>query len=241
MLPLFRADPRLALGRHSGATIASMLCSSDRARQLRAGARSSASSRSTSWRESPGYGLAGESALDAVALLLPGWALVACGLGSWLRRPESRFGVLLAVAGIAWFLAEVGRPPRRRLVPGVHPGPVPVCCLPAARGARCARSIPPAGLARASREWWCRSRTSGRCWCSGCCRRCSSTRGRTVAGRVRPTSSWWPTGADSCCRPRARRGVSLGLAWTLALTILVGRSARDAERRGSSSSPARRT
>lgn len=61
-------------------------------------------------RESPGYGLAGTSPLDAVALLLPGWALVAGGLGSWLRRPESSFGVLLAAAGFAWFAPEWDNP-----------------------------------------------------------------------------------------------------------------------------------
>ena len=61
-------------------------------------------------RDDPGYGLAGTSTLDAVALLAPGWALVACGVAWWVGREEGRFGVLLALAGLAWFVAEWDNP-----------------------------------------------------------------------------------------------------------------------------------
>ena len=35
--------------------------------------------------------------------LLTGWTMIACGLAGWWRRPQSRSGSLLAVAGFAWF------------------------------------------------------------------------------------------------------------------------------------------
>ena len=40
----------------------------------------------------------------AIADLVVGWTLVAAGLAAWWRRPESRIGLLLAVAGFSWFL-----------------------------------------------------------------------------------------------------------------------------------------
>lgn len=57
-------------------------------------------------RDDPGFWFAGESGTAGVALLVAGWALVACGLTFWLRRPANRFGPLLAAAGFAWFLLE---------------------------------------------------------------------------------------------------------------------------------------
>ena len=50
-------------------------------------------------RDHPGYGFAGSSDAAGAALLAAGWALIGCGLASWLRRPASRFGVLLTTAG----------------------------------------------------------------------------------------------------------------------------------------------
>jgi signal transduction histidine kinase len=48
---------------------------------------------------------------DDVAGWLPdlatGWALIACGLVGWARRPESRSGPLLAATGFAWFAANL--------------------------------------------------------------------------------------------------------------------------------------
>ena len=61
-------------------------------------------------REEPGYWFGGDSTLGAVGLLGAGWALVACGLASWWRRPESRFGPLLVAGGFAWFVPELNNP-----------------------------------------------------------------------------------------------------------------------------------
>jgi signal transduction histidine kinase len=38
--------------------------------------------------------------------LVTGWALIACGLVAWSRRPESRSGALLAATGFSWFLGN---------------------------------------------------------------------------------------------------------------------------------------
>ena len=54
----------------------------------------------------PVASFSGTSALARVALVAAGWSLVAVGLGSWLRAPASRFGLLLATAGFGWFLLE---------------------------------------------------------------------------------------------------------------------------------------
>ena len=61
-------------------------------------------------RDEPGGSLAGDSVAGNLALLGAGWALVACGAAAWTRRPESRFGAVLALAGMAWFLAELQNP-----------------------------------------------------------------------------------------------------------------------------------
>ena len=36
-----------------------------------------------------------------------GWGFVGAGLYAWRRRPESRFGLLMVLAGFAWFLGPV--------------------------------------------------------------------------------------------------------------------------------------
>src|SRR5262245_10681515 len=61
-------------------------------------------------RDDPGYWFAGSSGLAGVALLAAGWALIACGLASWLQRPGSRWGLLLVAAGFAWFVPEWNNP-----------------------------------------------------------------------------------------------------------------------------------
>jgi signal transduction histidine kinase len=48
--------------------------------------------------------VSGEAIRLAVADLVVGLALVACGLAAWLRRPESRVGSLLVLSGFTWFL-----------------------------------------------------------------------------------------------------------------------------------------
>jgi signal transduction histidine kinase len=61
-------------------------------------------------RDEPGFWFAGTSGAAGVAFLVTGWALVACGVAFWTRRPASRFGPLLAAAGFAWFLLEWNNP-----------------------------------------------------------------------------------------------------------------------------------
>jgi signal transduction histidine kinase len=61
-------------------------------------------------RREPAYALVGDSPARAVAELAAGYALIAVGTVSWIRRPESGFGALLAVAGIGWLLAEWNNP-----------------------------------------------------------------------------------------------------------------------------------
>ena len=61
-------------------------------------------------RGEPAFSLAGGSPAAGVAGLVAGWSLLAAGLGAWARRPTSRFGALVAAAGLAWFLAEWNNP-----------------------------------------------------------------------------------------------------------------------------------
>lgn len=49
----------------------------------------------------------GQSLPAAGADLAVGWALIACGLLGWSRRPQSRVGPLLALTGFAWFLGTL--------------------------------------------------------------------------------------------------------------------------------------
>jgi signal transduction histidine kinase len=46
-----------------------------------------------------------------MADLAVGWTLIGCGLVCWSRRPQSRVGALLALAGFAWFLGTLARSP----------------------------------------------------------------------------------------------------------------------------------
>ena len=61
-------------------------------------------------RDAPGSSLSGGSTGAIVVLVGVGWAQLACGLIASIRRPASRFGVLLAAAGAAWFLVEYINP-----------------------------------------------------------------------------------------------------------------------------------
>jgi signal transduction histidine kinase len=61
-------------------------------------------------RAHPDGSLAGRSVAGALALLGAGWGLVAAGVVAWRRWPQSRFGALLAAAGLAWMLAELPNP-----------------------------------------------------------------------------------------------------------------------------------
>ena len=61
-------------------------------------------------RGEPGFALVGDSLPRAVVELTAGWALITVGAVSWMRRPQSRFGALLTLAGVGWFLAEWNNP-----------------------------------------------------------------------------------------------------------------------------------
>ena len=58
----------------------------------------------------PGWWFAGESNAAFALELTAGVAVVGAGVSAWQRRPASRFGPLLAIAGIAWFLPEWDNP-----------------------------------------------------------------------------------------------------------------------------------
>jgi signal transduction histidine kinase len=49
----------------------------------------------------------GQSLPAVAADLAVGWALIACGLLGWARRPQSRVGPLIALTGFAWFLGNL--------------------------------------------------------------------------------------------------------------------------------------
>jgi signal transduction histidine kinase len=61
-------------------------------------------------REDPAGSLGGDSIAANLALAGAGWALVVTGAVAWARRPSSRFGILLAAAGFAWFLVPLDNP-----------------------------------------------------------------------------------------------------------------------------------
>ena len=61
-------------------------------------------------RREPAHSLAGNAPAAGAAGLLAGWSLLAAGLWAWARRPGSRFGPLVAAAGVTWFLAEWNNP-----------------------------------------------------------------------------------------------------------------------------------
>jgi len=51
----------------------------------------------------------GELALTTADLAV-GWILIACGVVAWARRPESRVGALMSLAGFTWFLGTLFEP-----------------------------------------------------------------------------------------------------------------------------------
>jgi signal transduction histidine kinase len=61
-------------------------------------------------RDDPTFSFAGTSPGGAVALLGAGWALLACALAFWGRRPGNAFGPILVAASGAWFVAEWDNP-----------------------------------------------------------------------------------------------------------------------------------
>src|SRR5215210_352750 len=61
-------------------------------------------------RGNPYGSLGGDSIAASLALAGPGWALVITGAVAWARQPSSRFGILLAATGFAWFLVALDNP-----------------------------------------------------------------------------------------------------------------------------------
>ena len=53
--------------------------------------------------------------VELLVILAVGWSFAGCGLTGWARRPASRTGPLMMVAGLVWFLRAVA----------AFPGPVP--------------------------------------------------------------------------------------------------------------------
>ena len=60
-------------------------------------------------RTDPDYAFAETGATIAVELFA-GYALIACGLEWWRRRPGDRLGLLLVAGGCGWFLLEFNNP-----------------------------------------------------------------------------------------------------------------------------------
>jgi uncharacterized membrane protein YgdD (TMEM256/DUF423 family) len=54
--------------------------------------------------------------------LATGLALCVCGIASWLRRPDSRIGPALLVAGVLWFAGTAA--PASAVVRYAHRGPL---------------------------------------------------------------------------------------------------------------------
>jgi signal transduction histidine kinase len=61
-------------------------------------------------RAHPGWWFAGESDAAPALMLLTGLGLIGAGAGGWQRHPASRFGPLLWLAGVAWFIPEWNNP-----------------------------------------------------------------------------------------------------------------------------------
>ena len=61
-------------------------------------------------RAHPGWWFAGESDAASALELVAGLGLIVAGAAAWLRRSASRFGLLLALAGLVWFAPEWNNP-----------------------------------------------------------------------------------------------------------------------------------
>ena len=61
-------------------------------------------------RREPAFSFAGELPMRAAAELIAGWSLLAVGLIAWMRRRGNGFGALLVAASFGWFLLEWNNP-----------------------------------------------------------------------------------------------------------------------------------
>lgn len=171
-------------------------------------------------RDDPAYGFAGASLGSGLAFLLAGWALIGTGVASRLSRPGSRFGTLLALAGFAWFAAEWS-------APGVGSAAVFTAGLVAVSA--CPPLVVHATLAYPGGRLRSRLETTGVAL--------GYLIGIVVLGLL-PAVVWDPRGSGcSQCPPSlfavgnraalatdiTRAGLCLGIAWALALAVLVAR------------------
>ena len=160
-------------------------------------------------RAHPGWWFAGESDAASALELLAGLALIGAGAAAWRRRPASRFGPLLWLAGLAWFAPEWNNP-------AIGSAPAFTAGLlllrPARRWWRTPRSpTPAAGFARppSARSWaWPTWRRSA---CSALSPSSCSTPLLRAARSARETCSSSPPRASS------RRASSAGPATRAAL------------------------
>ena len=61
-------------------------------------------------RREPAFSFAGELPTRAAAELIAGWSLLAIGLVAWMQRRGNAFGALLVAASFGWFLLEWNNP-----------------------------------------------------------------------------------------------------------------------------------
>jgi signal transduction histidine kinase len=180
-------------------------------------------------RDEPAYWFAGGSRSGDAALLAAGWALIAAGVVYWLRRPRNPCGPLLAAAGFAWLVPEWNNAAIGSAL-AFTIGLVLSAAYPALVGH--ALLAYPGGTLSSRTE---RAVVA------------SAYAGAAIVAGLAPALVFDPTGACGQCprnlvlawgRPGAaddlgRLGVSFGVAWAAALTLLVLlRLARAEARRG---------
>ena len=141
------------------------------------------------------------AASTAALGLFVGWSFIGVGLFAWWRRPDSRFGVLMAAVGFAWFLGVLTAADASWLFT------LGVLLLEPVRGRLRAHaagvSRRPDRLAAAAQG---ARRPATRCRSSARCRRCCSpTRGPRLRDARRRRSSSATTTRSSGSSTRSRR------------------------------------
>ena len=168
-------------------------------------------------RREPAFSFAGELPTRAAAELIAGWSLLAVGLVAWMRRRGSGFGALLVAASFGWFLLEWNNPGIDSAL-GFALGLTLYAVAPPLVAH--AALVYPASATLAARATRARGRV-----------RRGNPRARARAGaRVRPCErslSRCPSnlllieGSHSLYDALNRIGVYAGLAWSLALAVLL--------------------
>jgi signal transduction histidine kinase len=81
-------------------------------------------------RADPGWWFAGQSAEACALELIAGIAMICAGVAAWRRRADSRFGLLIAAAGIVWFLPEWNNPDGAAALPFTVGTALVAACAP---------------------------------------------------------------------------------------------------------------